>query len=331
MDANLNRLSESLKIIEDIIRFSIKDKILLGKVRKLRQDFLMVKKSLPLARIIGYRDSKMDPGRKVSFDKSSRNSAIDIVISNFTRAKESSRILEEIFKTIYPKLTGTIKTMRFRIYDIEKSVIVHFQKAFDPRMCVLLDTVFIRRYQLKQILEILGKNNATMIQLRVKMKSDKEFLSYALAIRKMIRTQKIRFIVNDRIDIASVCGADGVHLGQKDLPIRAARDILGDSAIIGLSVHNIAQAKKAEREGADYLGVGSVFRTHTKPDAKICGLRRLKTICRSVEIPVIGIGGINCDNYKSILEAGAAGIAVASYLFKDGDLAKNLRSLTAKK
>ncbi|MGB3340017.1 MAG: thiamine phosphate synthase [bacterium] len=329
LDANLNRLNESLKLIEDIIRFTIKDRTLLTMVRHLRRNFLSVKKTLPLARLIQFRDSKHDPGRRIGFDTISKKNMADVAISNFTRAKESSRVLEEILKSVYPKLSKKMKEVRFLIYDIEKSAILHFQKVFDPSIYVLLDNTYVKKYQLKQVIEILGKNGATMIQLRVTTRSDREFMSYARLIRKMLKTPDIRFIVNNRLDIAIACGADGVHLGQSDMPIDAVRYALGDAGIIGLSVHNVAEAKKAETDGADYLGVGSVFKTSTKADAKVCGLRRLKAICRVVNIPVIGIGGINSDNYRSVLNTGASGIAVASYLFK-GNLRRNLRSLTVR-
>ena len=331
LDVNLNRLSESLKIIEDICRFSIEDRVLLGKVRKLRHMYLSFKKRLPYCRLVEFRDSESDFGRKISFDTLSHKNIKDIIVSNFSRAKESSRVIEEILRTFYPGSTKGIKEIRFSIYDIEKSAIIHFLKVFDPSIHVLIDPGYVKKYRLKQVLSILIKKGATMIQLRVKMKSDREFLNYARSVRKIIKTKKIPLIINDRLDIAQMCGADGVHLGQCDAPVRAVRSVLGSGAIIGSSVHNIAEAKKAEKEGADYLGVGSVFSTATKADAKVCGLRRLKAICRVVKIPVIGIGGINSGNYKSVLRAGAAGIAVASYLFKEGDLVANLRSLTEKR
>jgi len=330
LDANLNRLNEALKLIEDISRFTTRDRILLTKIRQIRQELLSVKKALPWTRFIKYRDSQHDPGRRISFDSTPRHSITDIVISNFTRAKESSRVLEEVLKAVYPNISKKIKKIRFLIYDIEKSMILYFQKIFDPSIYVLVDSAYVKRYHLKQVIEVLRKNGATMIQLRVTNKSDREFMNYGRTIRKMLKTHDIRFIVNNRLDIALACGADGVHLGQDDIPISIARDLLGDGIIIGLSAHNIAEAKKAEKDGADYIGVGSVFKTRTKPDAKVCGLQRLRSICRSVKIPVVGIGGIDSSNYQSVLKTGASGIAVSSFLFK-GDMIKNLRSLTAKK
>jgi thiamine-phosphate pyrophosphorylase len=114
------------------------------------------------------------------------------------------------------------------------------------------------------------------------------------------------------------------------MPIKRARGILGGNYIIGISARTIEQAKKAERDGADYIGVGSVFKTKTKLDARICGLSVLKAICKKSKIPVVGIGGITDKNYRKVLNAGAAGIAVSSYLF-EGNLRNNIRALTVKR
>jgi thiamine-phosphate pyrophosphorylase len=330
LDANLNRLNESLKLIEDITRFVIEDRRLLTEVRRVRTRYLTVKKSLPLLKLVQYRDSRQDPGAGKGFDTNTRRGMIDTALSNFTRAKESARIIEEILKSVYPELSSEVKQVRFAVYDMEKSALLYFQKVFDPRIYVLLDNAFVRKSRLGQITEILRKNGATMIQLRITSLSDRQFLDYARVIRKILKHDDIKFIINNRVDIALACNADGVHLGQNDLPVAVCRSQLGKAGIIGISAHNISEAKKAEKQGADYLGVGSIFKTLTKTDARVCGLHRLKAICRSVSIPVVGIGGINRGNYRQVLKHGASGIALASYLF-NGDLKKNLRSLTAKK
>lgn len=329
-DANLNRLNESLKFIEDIIRFVVADRRLLVRARYIRQEFLLVKKALPIHRIIRFRDSQKDLGRKAGFDSADKKNMADLVVANFMRAKESSRILEETMKCAYPKVSARVKKIRFKIYAIEKLVISHFKKVFDPSLYVILDEKYVKKPRLKQVIEVLKRHGATMIQLRIQSLSDRMFLSHARIVTNNLKSCDIRFIINNRLDIALACGADGVHLGQEDVPIGVARRTLGDGSIIGSSAHDFAQARKAEREGADYIGVGSIFPTRTKCDAKVCGLRALSAICKAVTIPVVGIGGISVDNYKSVLGAGASGIAVSSFLF-EGDLKNNLHSLTLKR
>lgn len=165
-------------------------------------------------------------------------------------------------------------------------------------------------------LEVAGEaieGGATAIQLRDKEASTKELVEAGLALRKFTWGKGVTFIVNDRVDVALAVEADGVHLGQDDMPIRLARKLMGPERIVGASAGNVEEAIRAEREDADYLGVGSVFATGTKPDAgPPIGLAGLKEIVRAVHIPVVAIGGINEDNAGEVIRAGADGVAVIS-------------------
>lgn len=325
-DVNLNRLTESLKFVEDYIRFSIQDKLLLNTTRKIREDFLKIKKGLPLRDLVIFRKSIEDLGRKGTFDRINAQKIDDLLIANFSRIKESLRIGEELLKLENSKMSGEFKELRFRIYDLEKSIITLQRKSFNPQIYVILDEKYLKIMPLKKLLQTLQNSGATMVQLRIKKRDDNEFLKWAKKLRRLLKKPDVKFIINNRIDITLACGADGVHLGQDDIPIKEARKILGDSFIIGASVHNPIEAKRAEEDGADYLGVGAIFETKTKSDAVVCGLKNLKAICENVKIPVVGIGGINDKNYKKVFESGASGIALCSYLF-EGDLKKNLRAI----
>ncbi len=329
LDVNLNRTTESLKFIEDYVRFSLENSRLLTSIRKVRSEFLKVKREIPLRDLILYRKSEEDLGRRSGFDKKSRFEEREPVIANLNRLKESIRTMEEILRLKNPYLSDRLKEMRFQIYDLEKAIFQFSRRDFNPQNYAILDEKYLEIMPLKRLISTL-QNWATMIQLRVKEKSDREFLSLAKRMRELITKSSVKFIINNRVDITLGSNADGVHLGQKDLPVGKARDILGDGYIIGASVHNIDEARRAQRDGADYLGVGAIFPTRTKSDAVVCGLKRLSVICRMSRIPVVGIGGINGKNYKKVLDAGASGIAVSSYIF-EGDLEKNLRSLSVKK
>ena len=158
---------------------------------------------------------------------------------------------------------------------------------------------------------------ARILQLRGKGLSSKELLANARVIRKLTKQVGAVFIVNDRTDIALLSDADGVHLGQDDLPIAEAREILGREKLIGISTHNLEQALKAEQEGADYVGFGPVFGTTTKTDAEEAkGLQALREIKINVEIPVVAIGGITLENLREVMDAGADGTAVISAIAK---------------
>jgi len=329
-DVNLNRLSESLKFIEDYVRFSTDRQDLLGLIRRIRAQYKSVKKELPITELAVYRDSEHDTGRPTTFDRAGHRTIQELLIANFTRAKESSRILEELLKLTDKRLSGAVKKLRFQLYDIEKEFFTSLCRPFDPRLHAILDEKYIasmNRAQVARSVRTLRDHGATMVQLRMGKATDAEFIRRAKFIRKLLHGSQLAFIINNRCDIAMAVGADGVHVGHGDLPVATVRAIAGPRFIIGASARTVAEARRAERAGADYLGVGALFPTHTKPDARPCSIEMLKRISRSVTIPVIGIGGINNKNYRAVLKAGADGIAIASYLHA-GDMRRALRSLT---
>ena len=173
---------------------------------------------------------------------------------------------------------------------------------------------------------------ADVIQLRAKDTPVRVALEIALGMAEMVRSRPERrlFLVNDRVDVAMASGADGVHLGQSDMPVAAARGLLGPYAVIGATAATIEEALRAEQEGADYIGVGPVFYTPTKPDAgEVLGLDRLREIKRRCRIPVVAIGGIGKENLEEVLCAGASGIAVISAITEAGDMEAAARELRA--
>ena len=169
------------------------------------------------------------------------------------------------------------------------------------------------------------------IQLREKSCGTREFLNEALALQPLLKSRNLPLIINDRLDIALAIEADGVHLGQSDMPIGMARKIAGDSLIIGISAESVDDALRAEQEGADYIGISPVFSTPTKTDiAPPLGLEGVRQIRALVDIPLVGIGGIHSDNAESVIAAGADGIAVVSAIVSAADpagAAKKLKTL----
>ncbi|NCO68771.1 MAG: thiamine phosphate synthase [Nitrospirae bacterium CG_4_10_14_0_8_um_filter_41_23] len=160
------------------------------------------------------------------------------------------------------------------------------------------------------------------VQYRDKEKSRREIYEKAIRLRKLTKDFNAVLIVNDYADIALAVDADGVHLGQDDLPVREAREIMGNNKIIGISTHNLEQAKEAEKGGADYIGFGPIFRTTTKDAGMPKGTDMLKEIKRQVHVPVVAIGGINIENIRSVLDAGVDAVAVASAILS-GDIIEN--------
>jgi thiamine-phosphate pyrophosphorylase len=158
-----------------------------------------------------------------------------------------------------------------------------------------------------------------IIQLRDKRSSKSDILKTALALKKALRFSKSVFIVNDHVDIARLVDADGVHLGQSDLPLEAARKLLGEDKIIGISCTNLREARLARDQGADYLGVGAVFPTRTKPESAPLGLELIKAVTKKINIPVFAIGGINEINIKEVLSLGVQGVAISSAICSASD------------
>lgn len=167
----------------------------------------------------------------------------------------------------------------------------------------------------------------TLVQYRAKTASSAEMYAEALQLKALCDSFKVPLIINDRLDIAMAVGAAGVHLGQDDLPCAAARKILGEDYIIGVSAHNPAEAAEALQSGADYLGCGAVFGTATKADVKKLGTEGLTAICREKGLPVVGIGGVTADNYREVRAAGADGAAIVSGILAQPDIRATVRAI----
>ena len=173
------------------------------------------------------------------------------------------------------------------------------------------------------------EGGATLIQLREKEIPEKEFLDEVFRIKEICTSKKIPFIINDNVKIAKETDACGVHIGQSDMELKEARKILGAEKIIGVSCQTVEQALQAEKNGADYLGVGAIFSTSTKADADNVSISTLNEICRAVKIPVVAIGGISLQNMSQLKGSGIAGVSVISAIFAQQDIRGATKELKA--
>ncbi|GHV43760.1 thiamine-phosphate synthase [Spirochaetia bacterium] len=178
-----------------------------------------------------------------------------------------------------------------------------------------------------QALDAAIAGGVTMVQLREKDASTREFYDIALEVQRITKKHQVPLVVNDRLDIALAIGAEGLHLGQSDLPLREARRLAGDRMFIGVSANTVEQARIAEAEGADYLGVGAVFPTGSKSDVNTVGLERLREIRGAVNIPIVGIGGIGPANIREVMTTGIEGAAVISAILSQPDIAEAASAL----
>lgn len=171
------------------------------------------------------------------------------------------------------------------------------------------------------------EGGVTLVQYRAKTASSTEMYAEALQLKALCDSFNVPLIINDRLDITMAVGAAGVHLGQDDLPCAAARKLLGEDYIIGVSAHNPAEAKAALQSGADYLGCGAVFGTATKADVKKLGTDGLAAICKAKGLPVVGIGGVTADNYREVRAAGADGAAIVSGILAQPDIRTTVEAI----
>ncbi len=193
----------------------------------------------------------------------------------------------------------------------------------------ITDSSWLKNDTLANQVELVLQGGATFLQLREKELDNASFLALANEILPIARRYHVPCVINDNIEVALQSGADGVHVGQKDIQNKDVRALIGPDKILGISANTVQSAIQAEQSGADYIGVGAVFSTSTKKDAGHLSMQTLKEICQSVHIPVVAIGGINEQNVMQLCGSGVNGIAVISAIFASPDVQKATRNLLA--
>lgn len=190
----------------------------------------------------------------------------------------------------------------------------------DYKLYLVTDRDVLGERDLIQSVEAAIKGGTTIVQLREKNCSSKDFYELALKVKEVTLKYNIPLIINDRLDIALAIEADGLHIGQEDLPLTVARKIVGKDMIIGVSATTLEEALLAQKQGADYVGIGSVYPTNTKLDAKPVSLEELHVIREAISIPIVGIGGINEDNVIDLMKTKIDGVAIVSAILGKEDI-----------
>lgn len=191
------------------------------------------------------------------------------------------------------------------------------------------DRAWVGRQSLYEQVECALKGGATCVQVREKKLGDEDFLEEAKQIAVLCKRYGVPLFINDNVDVAIACGAEGVHVGQEDMAAAKVREKVGDKMMIGVSVHSVEEAKQAVRDGADCLGVGAMFLTSTKTDVDVLPKETLKAICDAVDIPVVAIGGLNKSNILELSGTGVDGVALVSAIFSAKDIESECRELRA--
>ena len=306
LDANLDRAREGLRIIEEWCRFGLNNQQLAQECKQLRQE-LAQWHSLELRQA---RDTPADVGTELSHPQEEhRDSLNSLLQANICRIQEALRVLEEYGKLYQPQMSLMCKQIRYRVYTLESNLLN------SDRASKLKNTaLYLITSPSENLLEIVDEalqGGVSLVQYRDKeIEDDNIRLAQAQQICQLCHKYNALFIVNDRVDLVVAVGADGVHLGQQDIPISLARHILGPQKIIGRSTTNPEEMQNAIAEGADYIGVGPVFATPTKPTKAAAGFEYVRYAANNSPIPWFAIGGIDLDNLPSVLEAGAQRVAV---------------------
>lgn len=334
LDANANRAREALRVLEEFARFSLDDRWLSSRIKSLRHALAQSLAEFDGGQLVRARNIVSDVGRSIETETEySRGSVGDVAIAAAKRAAEALRVLEEYSKTTDSERSRRFEKVRYELYEIERAVAIRTsarERFADVKLYVLITDSLCHGPWLETAKRVID-GGADCIQLRENSLSDAELLERTRALAKLSRDAGILFIVNDRPDIARLGGADGVHVGQEDMVVADARRIVGPSGIVGVSTHTVDQAGDAMANSPDYIAVGPMFHTETKPRDQIPGLSLLTAVCHETSLPVVPIGGINEDNIAAVLEAGARRVCVCSAVISNSDptaMARRLKNAT---
>ncbi|PZD74201.1 Thiamine-phosphate synthase [Acaryochloris thomasi RCC1774] len=321
LDANLDRAREGIRVIEEWCRFSLRDLELADQCKHLRHELAQLHR--PIFRQA--RDTLHDPGTQLThIQEQSRASPDAVLQANLARTQESLRVLEEYSKLCEPAMADICKQMRYQIYTLESQLSrathhssLRSRLLRDPYTLPDLYLVTSPSETLVATVKAALKGGLKLVQHRDKDSSDSERLHTAHQLCQLCHQHDALFIVNDRVDIALAVNADGVHLGQQDVPMALARQILGPEKVVGRSTTNVDEMERAIKEKADYIGVGPIFATPTKVGKAPVGLDYIQYVSQNSPMPWYAIGGIDEQNLTEVLAAGAEKAAVVRAIMQD--------------
>ena len=318
IDANLDRAREGLRVMEDWCRFGLNRSDFSIKIKEWRQQLGAHHHNI-------YRKARLtseDPAKGVSHPlQKQRSTPEEIFVANSSRVQEALRVIEEFTRKTDPMLSEIAAKIRYETYEIEIQVL-NSKEGLDKRKILKECSLYLitsNREDLKETVLKCLLSGVQIVQYREKTLNDNEKINQAKDLASLCKKYNSLFIVNDRIDIALAVDADGIHLGQGDVPSKIARQILGSEKIIGKSTHCFEDIKNAEEEGCDYVGIGPIFRSKTKKKLNPLGVDYLKEGFGRSLLPSFAIGGINSSNIKKLNEIENLRIAVSDAIINSND------------
>ncbi len=323
IDANFNRAREAIRVMEDYARFIENDPAGCEAAKRLRHELAAVYHQMPVDELLAARDTSNDVGTVISTPaERTREDIRSVFTAAAKRLPEALRTIEEYTKTFDPTLAGRLEAMRYRAYELEQRLALRSRRSarFARVGLYVLVTEALCRGDWRQTTIDAIAGGAGCVQLREKDLEDGDLLARAREMGALCREHGALFVVNDRPDIAVLAGADGVHLGQTDMSVAEAQRIVGADRLIGVSTHNPEQLRAAVAAQPDYIAVGPMFDSTTKPQEHVPGPALLAKAIRETEIPVVAIGGITPANLHLLTDLGGRCVAVCSAVIGQADV-----------
>jgi len=326
IDANLNRCREGVRVMEDCARFALGDESLSERLKAARHALRAAIEALPISSdaLIASRDTSNDVGTAINTPQEHQRTdgMRDLVSAAAKRASEALRVIEEASKTLGNK--GTLfESIRYRLYDIERDLVFALHPPCPQwTLCVLVTRDLCTHFTPEEIIALSADGGADCIQIREKSMADVAFLEYAGSLTDHAHQLGLHVMINDRVPIAKLVGANGVHLGQDDLPIKAARSLLGHGYWIGRTCPTLRHAIQAIDQGADTCGIGPVFSSTTKTKPTLAGLSLVESYLAEPETnatPMLAISGITPCNIDQLSAIRCPGVAVSSAICSSDD------------
>lgn len=314
LDANLDRAREGLRVIEEWCRFGLNDLDLTDCCKVLRHELGQLHRT----EFQAARDTPGDVGTQLTHQQELQRATIDAVLrSNFGRVQEALRVLEEYGKVYDATMGEVCKQIRYRVYALESALRMPMRRQILQRARLYLVTS--PSDNLIPTVEAALRGGLKLVQYRAKSADDRSRFQEVQALRSLCTQYGALFIVNDRVDLALAVEADGVHLGQEDLPVKVARRLLGGQRLIGRSTTNPEELERAISEEVDYIGVGPVYATPTKTDKAVAGLDYVNYAAKTAPMPWFCIGGIDGSNIPEVRAAGGDRVAVVRAIMEAAD------------
>lgn len=336
LDASANRACEGIRTTEEYARFVLEDAELATDAKTIRHGITAALSQLPSGALLNARDTPADVGTAIQLSSEyHRQTTSDVLSAAAARVQQSLRVLEEYGKTVDGKLGQQFEALRYQSYSLMQQVLLQsfchrrLSRLNESRLYLLIECQSDEATTAKRI-EQLADVGVDIFQLRDKQATDRDLYLHAKAAAVTAKRTNTLLIVNDRVDIAAATDADGVHLGQDELPIDAARTILGPEKLIGLSTHDTQQVRQAIEQGVSYIGCGPTFPSTTKAFNDFAGTEFLSAAAELVaehSLPAFAIGGITETNLAEVLQTGFKRIAVSGSISSSANPEETAKSL----